>query len=149
MPSNRPFVNHPFGTHVATVLVACGLLTGSATVGAQDLDRHVALSVQMLEIAVAEWRDRLALPPRSEPDARAAALAALEKQYKTERQQVFQQFGTSQPEHLAFFGRHASDVEAYLDEHPEIKERTETLTQQLRSLIAQDEAQAKPPGGQL
>jgi hypothetical protein len=148
MPSNERFNRHRFRTQVVILLATCGLLIGSGSVRAQDVERHVALSLQLLDVAVAEWRERLALPPRTEPAARAAAVAELEKRYKAIRQQVFQQFGTAQSDHLAFFGRHARDVEAYFDEHFEIKERAETLTQELRSLIAQDEAQAKPPGGQ-
>jgi hypothetical protein len=109
---------------------------------AQTLEQHVELSVQLLELSVAEWQERVAIPPADGADAqaRSQALAALEKKYKSERARLHQVYSISVTAHLTFFARHGADVEAYLEVNPDVKARIDALNQTLRNLITNEES---------
>jgi hypothetical protein len=113
---------------------------------AQDLEQHVQLSIELLELSVSEWRERIALPADSSAEARAAALAAIEKKFKTERSNLYGRYTTSETAHLTFFASHANEVEGYFAEHTEVKARIDELSQTLRTLIAQAESPGAPSG---
>jgi hypothetical protein len=126
------------------MFVVAALAAGSRPVAAQDLEQHVALNIQTLELSVTEWQERLAVPASDDAEARAAALAAIDKKYKAERDRLYDSYGTTSKAHLAFFGAHAAEVAAYLEDNPEIKTRIDSLSQTVRSLVEQAEAR---PGG--
>ena len=112
------------------------------------VERHVALSVELLEASVAEWQERVALAT-AEMDAaeRDKARAALEAKYKAVRGRLYEQYQTNSPAHLAFAGAHRAEIDAYLDDAPEIKARIDSLTQALRSLVGQHEASGRAQQG--
>ena len=130
-------------------LVATALHGTIRLMAAADLEQHVELSVQLLELSVAEWGERAAVPPASDTDeeTRAAALAAVEKKFKSERARLYESYVTSASEHLAFFAKHAADVDEYLADHPETKNHIESLNQTLRSLITSDESKGAEAAG--
>jgi hypothetical protein len=113
---------------------------------AQDLEQHVQLSIELLELSVTEWRERIAVPADSSAEARAAALAAIAKKFKTERTNLYERYSTSETAQLTFFASHANEVEDYFAEHTEVKARIDELSQTLRTLIAQAESPGGPSG---
>jgi hypothetical protein len=128
--------------------------TGYASVqpvAAQSLEQHVALSVELLDRSVAEWRERAAVPSAEGGDeqARAAALSAVEKKFKTERTRLYLTYGTTASDHLAFFAKHTAAVAEYLAENPEIKARIDSLNVTLRTLITSDESKGAAKTGSL
>jgi len=130
-------------------LVAAALFVVPTRLAAQELEQQVELSVQLLELSVAEWKERADVPAANGADgsARSAALAALEKKYKAERARLYESHFTSATAHLTFFATHADEVAAYLEENPDIKSRIDSLSQTLRSLITQEESKgAVAPG---
>lgn len=115
-------------------------------VSAQDLEHHMALSIELLELSVAEWQERVALPASESAEARAAALAAIEKKFKAERVRLYDNYSTNATAHLRFFATNAAEVDQYLEEYSEVKTRIDSLTQTLRNLVAQAESPGGPPG---
>lgn len=131
--------------------VVAALLIGAGggymrPVFAQDLEQHVQLSIELLELSVTEWRERIALPADSSAEARAAALAAIEKKFKSERSNLYERYSTSETAQLTFFASHANEVEDYFAENTEVKARIDELSQTLRTLIAQAESPRAPSG---
>jgi hypothetical protein len=123
-------------------LVVTALHGNTRPLAAASLEQHVGLSVQLLELSVAEWRERTAIPPADSTDGptRAAAMAVVEKKFKTERARLYLSYFTTASDHLAFFAKHAADVDEYLTDHPEIKSRIDALNVTLRNLINPEES---------
>jgi hypothetical protein len=137
----------PIRAAVAGALIIAALDSFAPQASAQELAQHVDLSIQLLELSVAEWEERLAVPATDSAETRAAALAAIEKKYKTERERAYERSVTTASAHLAFFATNAAKVEEYLEEFPEVKTRIDSLSQTVRDLIARAESPGGPPGG--
>jgi hypothetical protein len=131
---------------VAAALLIAAVDGYMRPVFAQDLEQHVQLSIELLELSVTEWRERIAVPADSSAESRAAALAAIEKKFKAERSTLYERYSTSEAEQLTFFASHATEVEDYFAEHTEVKARIDELSQTLRTLIAQAESPGGPSG---
>jgi hypothetical protein len=131
---------------VAAVALA---IAGSGRVAyAQAIDLQVALSIDLLELSVGEWTERnAAAAGDGDEQAKAAATEAARRKYERLRAERYSSYGTSRPEHLEFFARHATEVQEYLADHPEIKGRIDALTETLRSLIAVGESAGSANAG--
>ena len=127
---------------MSAVLTLGLLVAGGSLVGlAQAIDQQVALSIELLELSVGEWTELNAAAGSSgDEQARAAAVEAVRTTYERLRNERYASYATSAPEHLAFFAKHAPEVEEYLAEHPELKGRIEELSQAIRNLIAAGES---------
>jgi hypothetical protein len=113
------------------------------------IDAHVALSVKLLELSVAEWQERAAVPAAADPadPARAAALADIARRFKAERDRVYRESGTTAADVVVFAAKHAADVDDHLAANPEIKGHIDALNQTLRSLTGIEESKAAPAAG--
>jgi hypothetical protein len=141
--TNMPHQSRAWARDVLCGAAAVALLHALAGPAvAQTLEQQVALSVQLLELSVAEWQERVAIAPADGTDgmARSQALAAVEKKYKSERARLHETYSISVTAHLTFFARHGADVEAYLEENPDVKARIDGLSQTLRNLITNEES---------
>ena len=134
-------------TAVLCAVIAVILHGGIRPLAAQGVGQQVELSVVLLELSVAEWGERNAVPSTDGANARSVALAAVEKKFKTERASLYQSYFTNAPEHLAFFAKHAAEVDEYLADHPDIKGRIDALSKTLRSLITSDESKGSANTG--
>jgi hypothetical protein len=130
-------------------LVTAAVYTNVQPLAAQSLEQHVALSVELLELSVAEWRERAAVPSADDEQARAAALSAVDKKFKTERSRLYLAYLTTASDHLAFFAKHAADLAEYLADNPGIKARIDALNVTLRSLISPEESKGGAKTGSL
>lgn len=135
-----------FRVAVIAVSAAAAMDVHVRALSVQDLEQHVALSIDLLELSVAEWTERVAVPAGDSAEARAEARAAIEKKFKAERAKLYERYLTSDKAHMTFFATHGADVDGYFEEHPEVKERIDTLSQTLRTLVAQAESGGGPPG---
>lgn len=135
-----------FRLAVIAVCAAAAVAVNVHARSVQDLEQHVALSIDLLELSVADWTERAAVPTGDSAETRAAARAAIEKKYKTERAKLYERYLTNDKAHMAFFATHAAEVAGYFEDHPEVKERIDTLSQTLRTLVAQAESGGGPPG---
>lgn len=124
-----------------TAVLGLAALVGSGGARAQTIDGQVALSIELLELSVGEWTERnAAAAGEGDEAAKAAAMEAVKAKYGRERAERYRNYSTSAPEHLAFFAKHAAEVEEYLNDHPEIKGRIDELNQTLRNLIVAGES---------
>ena len=130
----------------AAVALIVALAVISRPARAQDVGLQVELSVSLLELSVAEWRERNAVPADDQA-ARDAALVTIEKKFEGERARLYRKYFTTAADHLAFFGQHTPDVEEYLAENPDVDERIKALQQTLRALIGIEEVQPETTQG--
>jgi hypothetical protein len=130
----------------AAVALIAALAVTARPARAQDVGLQVELSVSLLELSVAEWRERNSVPADDQA-ARGAALVTIEKKFEGERAQLYRKYFTTAADHLAFFGQHTSDVEEYLAENPDVDGRIKALHQTLRALIGIEEVQPETTPG--
>jgi len=148
MANRRWFRPRSVCTLALAVLLAGAASAGEPPAAAATVEQHVALSIELLEASVGEWQERLALATaQMDAEARDKARASLAAKYKAVRDALYERYQTTSPSHLAFAGSHRADIDAYLDEAPEIKARIDSLTQTLRSLIEQHEASGRAQQG--
>ena|SRR5688572_9400516 len=147
--ANKRWFRPRFVCTAALVVVLAGAVrAGEPRVAAPTVEQHVALSVELLEASVAEWQERVALAAAEmDAEARDKARASIASKYKAVRDSLYERYQTTQLSHLAFAGAHRADIEAYLDDTPDVKARIDSLTQTLRSLISQHEASGRAQQG--
>jgi hypothetical protein len=139
----------PFRAACSCAVLAVVLLAGADRAGAQTLEEQVALSVELLELSVEEWRERNAVAAAEGADeaSRAAALLAVEKTFRTARARLYERYVTTAADHLTFFARHAAEVDEYLADNPEIADRIDSLSRTLRTLIGGEESKGETATG--
>ena len=103
---------------LAALLIPLAAVAGNAEL---DVERYIELTIARLELVEASWRETGEPPPQSEIE------------------ELYPAHGTDQETYLCFAGEKKEEIDAYLEEHPELQATIESLSASIRSQIEQAE----------
>lgn len=122
--------------HTLWVAIALGIACFSAVAdGIDGPDMYVYIEVSAREATLEGMRQRLALLQSSGYSVEADN--AIDSQTRLRITDVYVQFDTTPGAHAAYGTRHGALIQAWLEEHPDWKNRYATLDSQFRSLSSQ------------
>ena len=104
-------------------LLIAALLLLSPAAGHAELSvaSYVEVTIARLDLAATAWRDTGQPPPAEELD------------------ELYQSHGIDREAYLCFAGEKSREIEAYLEEHPELRDTIDSLSAEIRREIARGE----------
>ena len=114
-----------------------------AAVGQGAADRKRKLRVMP---SVLEWRGRVTATGQADRDERIVKLEEITRRNQSLRDDVHRQYGMSAKDELRYVSEHASEIDSYLEDNPEVRESIQSLKRNINILIEQFEAVVNPRG---
>ncbi len=106
------------------------------------IDTYCQLTIKAMQSQVSNFHELMSLVDQygSDPVAFAQQETQKQQEFEEEQERLFESYGTSSNEYVAYMGKHGKEVEEYLADHPDIKQRVDELSAQVNSLLDQYEA---------
>jgi hypothetical protein len=110
------------------------------------VEEYLRLTQALMELSVQEWRERVEVANQTRDDRQKLAqkLEEVTDRHSSTRQETYRQHGMSAKAMLLYASKHASEIESYLEENPEMKSSIESLKERINALVQQFEGIVKP-----
>ncbi|HEX7329953.1 MAG TPA: hypothetical protein VF290_00550 [Pyrinomonadaceae bacterium] len=108
---------------------------------------YLRLTQALMELSVQEWQDRVDSATENKSDRKKLEqkLEEVAERNRSQRNEVYRRFGISQKEALQYASSHASEIESYLADNPEVNNSIDSLKERIGALVQQFEGIVKPP----
>lgn len=130
------------------ILLAC-VCTSVASAQTKDVtaEDYCRMTISLMDLSVQEWQERTPIAEKKTATDRKKLEAALQdvtKKYRDLRTEKYKEFGLDQSAYLHYATDHKTEIEDYLEDHPETKQTINQLQEQINKLIEQFEGAAVP-----
>jgi len=97
---------------------------------------------------IQKWRQNVTAADQDTDDRRkwTLKLEDITRRNQSRRDEVHRQYGMSAKDELRYVSEHASEIDSYLEDNPEVKESIQSLKRNINILIEQFEALVNPRG---
>lgn len=135
-------------TSFLLVLVSVSAMTVGRP-GEIPVAEYLRLTQTLMELSVQEWQERVdtATEHKSDRQKLEQKLEEVTERNRSQRNETYRRFGISQKEALQYASSHASEIESYLAENPEVNNSIDSLKERIRMLVEQFEVAMSPEKG--
>ena len=110
------------------------------------IEEYLRLTHVLMELSIQDWRERVEVATQIKDDRQKLAqkLEEVTDRHSSTRQETYRQHGMSARAALLYASKHASEIESYLEENPDVKSSIESLKERINALVQQFEGIVKP-----
>ncbi len=107
-----------------------------------SVDSYCQLSIQSMQQEMSNFQELIALANQYQDDPQALAQQEEIKraEFNEANNDLFFSYGTTAEEYVTYMGKNGRAVKEYLDSNPDIKQKIDDLSAQIRALLEEYEA---------
>ena len=125
-------------------IVVAGIFIAPERISAAEISTtsFCQLTISEMEQQISNYQELITLATQYEDDPETLALQeeALRIQFDREKEARYSSYGITAQEFALYMGKHAAEVNDYLEEHPDVKQQLDFLTIELGALAEEHSA---------